>query len=490
MQSFTTSARRKPVCNVSTLQHYLSLPQTPMELSAMCRMDAAKLQGSVVHQLVREMAIRTSRCYQTFAEPVILKTLDKPHAERLRWVKSFVLREFNYCVALHRSMERSRPDGGLAHSTNVSLVRDEFKGPPASISRLRNTDDDSFIFESAFPPPDGEPHVLGNGKSVNAALPGPSAPAKVAEGGFRSHGRPMGNELTREEVEAVLDTWNGDNATIPLTTALKLLQPQQSLLDVMVNEAAVRSDELNRWFLRFCRRRVAWRVIHEHLLHLTLPGESPRVICHDTDIEAILQQAGNAVVDIFSNLVENGSVHSLELHVEEDARILAGVPAGTLISSSTSLRSCPFDARDKQQVEPVPSTEIYSIEGHLLYIFREVLKNACTATLRLQPVITVFVKYAMDDKWVVLDFIDHAGGIQPQHFKNIWKFGWTTSEHYESHLGGFGVGLPTSKVYTDMCGGSIDLYRTGRQSTTVRVRFPKAPVETLVPDSMLPPVSR
>lgn len=471
-----------------------------MELSTMSHMQATKMESSVVHQLVREMAIRTSRCYQAFFDPVIVRTLRKPHAERLRWVKTFVLREFNYCAALHRSVERACQDGDFEGSTHLSFVRGEYGGSAAAVSssssasaaitRIRNTDDDSIIDEPAFPLSSGAAHASKEGLPLpDAASPGPSPPTGTAESGFRSHGRPVNTDLTREEVEAMLESWSCGSATIPLTTALKLLQPHQSLLDVMVNEAAVHSDRLNGWFLRFCRRRVAWRVIHEHLLYLTLPTETQRVICGDTNIEAVLQQAGNAVVDIFSNLVENGSVHALELNVEEDARILTEVPRGKLVSSSTSSRSCPSDARGVPQVDPAPSPVVYSIEGHLLYVFREVLKNACAATLRLRPDITVLIKYATDDKWVVLDFIDFAGGIDPQHFKNIWKFGWTTSEHYESHLGGFGVGLPTSKVYMDMCGGSIDLYSTLRQGTTVRIRFPKSPVEALVPDSTLPPIA-
>jgi hypothetical protein len=483
MQSLVTPVRRQPVCNARTLQHYLALPRTPMNLSMMSRMHATKMESSVVNQLVREMAIRTSRCYQTFSDPVILKALSRPHAERLRWVKTFVLREFNYCVALHRSVEHAHTEGSFESSTHLNFARDDCAGPSSTISRLRNTDDNSFIYEPTFP-------LSNEGGMAPVSSAGPSPPAGTAESGFRSHGRPTSNELTREEVEAILESWNHGSTSISFTTALRLLQPHQSLLDVMVNETAVHSDELNGWFLRFCRRRVAWRVIHEHLLHLTLPSEVQRVICGDTNIEAILQQAGNAVVDIFSNLVENGSVLALELNVEEDARILEETPVGTLISSSTSPRSCPFDARGAENVDPVPSPLIYSVEGHLLYTFREILKNACVATLRLQPDIAVLVKYAVDDKWVVLDFVDHAGGIHPQHFKNIWKFGWTTSEHYESHLGGFGVGLPTSKVYMDMCGGSIDLYSTRGRGTTVRVRFPKAPVEMLVADSALPPVSR
>ncbi|KPI87977.1 hypothetical protein ABL78_2913 [Leptomonas seymouri] len=479
MQGFAANARRKPICDMSTLQKYLSLPQTPMELPAMCRVHAAKAESGLVNQLVREMAVRTSRCYQAFSEPVIQKALRKPHAERLRWVKTFVLREFNYCVALHRSVESA---------TELISMQGAYSGPSASISLLDSAVADNFYDDSSLPPYEDDVHRLqeeGDDISLSA---GPSPLAGATESGLRSHRRLTNRELTHREVECILESWSEGNTTMPLATVLRLLQPHQSLLDVIVNETTVRSDELNGWLLRFCRRRVAWRVIHEYLLHLITPNETKQVICSDASVEAIVQQAGNAVVEIFSDLVENGSVHSLELNVEENARILTEIPTGTLISSSTSQRSCPCDATDTQRVEPRPSTVIYSIEGHLLYVFREMFKNASVATLRLRPDINISVHYAMDDKWVVLDFVDQAGGISPEHFKNIWKFGWTTSEHYESHLGGFGVGLSTSKVYMDMCGGSIDLYCTPRQGTTVRVRFPKAPVEILVPDSTLPPV--
>ncbi|KAG5468439.1 hypothetical protein LSCM1_02419 [Leishmania martiniquensis] len=483
MQNVVMASSRSPRCNSTALQHYLALPRTPLDLPTLSRMKAQQVENGAVHQIVREMAIRTSRCYQSFSDPIIQKTMRKPHADRLWWVKSYVLREFNYCVALHRSMEQFPHQGIFESSADISFERHESGTSPFLFPCLRNTDDDSCICEPAQLYCSSESTSNGAGRSAESGTGGGAASSTPmsAASCFRPLGFPSNSAMTREEAEAALSQWHEGKGTVPLTLALKFLRPRQSLLDVMVNEAAIRSDELNGWFMRFCRRRVAWRVLHEHLLYLTHPADTQRVISSDTGLVDVLQRAGMAVVEIFSSLVDNGSVHSLDIHLEEDKRILTDAPSGTLVSSSTSPLSCPADLPETRPA-PGSSVSIYSVEGHLLYIFREVLKNACAATLKLRPEIDVLIRYASDDTWVVVEFIDQAGGIHPQHFKNIWKFGWTTSEHYESHLGGFGVGLPTSKVYMGMWGGSIDIYSTLGVETTVRVRFPKAPVEVLVPE--------
>ncbi|GET92459.1 hypothetical protein, conserved [Leishmania tarentolae] len=481
---------RRPYCQSTALDRYLALPQTPLDLPALSRLQAQQLEKRVVHAILREMAIRTSRCYQSFSDPIIEKTMRKPHADRLWWVKSYVLREFNYCVALHRSLEQRSQQGVFDSSTDITFERHEYGSSPSLFPRLRNSDNDGFVDEPVYtdssggsvssPAPDSEGSTALEGVSASTLM---STKSKLRSVDFLSN-----PAMTLDEVERAFSTWDRGKATIPFVLALKVLRPHESLLDVMVNEAAIRSDELNGWFIRFCRRRVAWRVLHEHLLYLTHSSDTQQVISSKTDVVEMLQRAGIAVVEIFSNLADNGSVLSLEIHLEEDKRILTQAPCGTLVSSSTSPLSCPADLPEVRPT-PVSSQDTYAVEAHLNYVFREVLKNACAATLKLRPDIDVLIRYASDDTWVVVEFVDQAGGIHPQHFKNIWKFGWTTSEHYESHLGGFGVGLPTSKVYMGMWGGSIDVYSTFGVETTVRVRFPKAPTEVLVPESTAPSAS-
>ncbi|CAJ1023684.1 Histidine kinase-, DNA gyrase B-, and HSP90-like ATPase, putative [Leishmania guyanensis] len=480
------SFSRRPHCNSTALQHYLTIPRTPLDLPALSKLQPSQVENRVVHQIVREMAIRTSKCYQSFSDPIIQKTMRKPHADRLRWVKSYVLREFNYCVALHRSLEQCSHQGIFERSTDINFERHDYGSSLSLFSRFRNTDDDSFIDEPTelYSSSDStSSHALRDAEGGTGATGVSSLTSTSTTHSFGSLGILSSAAMTHDEVEAAFSIWDRRKATIPLTLALKLLRPRESLLDVMVNEAAIRSDELNGWFIRFCRRRVAWRVLHEHLLYLTHPADTQQVIFSNTDLVELLRRAGSAVVEIFSSLVESDSVHSLVIHLEEDKRILTSTPPGILVSSSTSPLSCPADLPETRPT-PVSSLGICSVEGHLTYTFREVLKNACAATLKLRPEIDVLIRYASDDTWVVVEFIDYAGGIHPQHFKNIWKFGWTTSDHYESHLGGFGVGLSTSKVYMGMWGGSIDIYCTFGVETTVRVRFPKAPVEVLVPESI------
>lgn len=459
------------------LRRYLSVARVPIDLPTLSQLQPTQQKREDVVRLVKEMAVRTSRSYQAFHDPIIEKTMRRPHSERLHWVKGYVLREFNYCVALHSSVEKITPSvSAIGASTDVEIERGDHLSWASSIRALRNTDDKSFIYcDSGVGNTSAEPQSLAASCSVGAtSFPGLLNADK------------LNAEMSREEVATALTQWEDGKSTIPFPVALRLLRPQQSLLDVMVNEAAIRSEKLNGWFLRFCCCRVAWRVLHEHLLYLICPSTTAQVISSDTDIVSVLREAGDAVADIFSNLVENGTVHALTIELEEDATIFQTLPSGTLISSSTCRAAC--HVTSAEAIQPVSSSRVYSVEAHLTYIFREVLKNACAATLKITPEIHVIVKYAINDEWVVVDFTDYAEGIDARYFKDIWKFGWTTSTHYESHLGGFGVGLPTSKVYMDMWGGSIDIYSAVGRGTTVRVRFPKAPTEICVPDAMLPPL--
>lgn len=107
------------------------------------------------------------------------------------------------------------------------------------------------------------------------------------------------------------------------------------------------------------------------------------------------------------------------------------------------------------------------------------LKNACLATCKVRRSIDVQIKYAVTDTHVVIDIIDRAGGIPLNHAQDIWRFGWTTSMHYKASLGGLGIGLPMSRVYMRLWGGSMDVYSDKGNGTTVRLSLPKMPIERM-----------
>ncbi|CCW67178.1 unnamed protein product [Phytomonas sp. Hart1] len=115
------------------------------------------------------------------------------------------------------------------------------------------------------------------------------------------------------------------------------------------------------------------------------------------------------------------------------------------------------------------------------------MKNACAATLQHRAEVEIFVRFAVGERWGVVEVADSAGGIPPALAVRIWKFGWTTHRYDEGHLAGFGVGLPISKVFMDMWAGAIDVYSVWGKGTTVRVYFPKSPTEVLLSNSRLRP---
>lgn len=471
------------------LEKFLAMPRRPMVLRAMNNSNGAPRRIQIGGE---ELAARTARCYQSFSNPVVSSSLRLANAERLEWVRKYSLREFKYCVALQDAAAKFVADGGLAslppsdefvphqsaatsQSCSASLLHPPPLGPPSAVAKrpvvnaaryLRNTDNRSYVDEALLH------DVLHGAPTHGFSSCVCSAPSASP---FQS----------RRELEVALEAGVVELVDMPFDIALEMLRPQGSVLDVLVNEAALQSSELNLWFSRFCRRRVAWRVLHEHLLHLIRPEVNPQVVIDTTDIVDVLQVAANAVVDIYTKL--NVSDSQLVIHLEEDSSLLTSHPEAAYITSSGDCRTRRCDgpgscALPPVSVAPPPSERVYSVDGQLAYVFREILKNACVATVRWTPDVSVTVRFATDDRWVVVDFVDHAGGISPEHMRDIWKFGWTTSEHYEGHFAGFGVGLPTSKVYMDMWGGSIDVFSTLGTGTTVRVRYPKSPTEVLVLD--------
>ncbi|EPY25760.1 hypothetical protein STCU_00654 [Strigomonas culicis] len=436
----------KSVCP-STIDKYLSLKRAPMVLRQMAGAYPGHRQA--VAHLTQELAVRTAHCLHCFSDPIVAKRMRWSSSARLRWVRQLSQREFAYSVALQAVAAKYLDQAQAEPPLTQVCGRDDVGWRS---DRVQHTDDHAYVFD----------------QSSDAFL---KSHAKALTNG-RGAAHAVAPIRTHEEARRALLAETVDLQDIPFHIALEYLRPNESLLDILVNEAAVRSDELNAWISVFCRNRVAWRVLHEHLMHVVRPSAAPVIVCDHTDVVGLLQQAADEVVNIYSNLRTSADGSSVTVHIDEDDDILRTTPPGMLFSS------CDEEPKTVTAASPPVSAPVYSVVGHLSYIFRELLKNACVASSKTAFDVTVNIKYAEDDQWIVIDFIDQAGGIPAENGKNIWKFGWTTSDHYESHLGGFGVGLPTSKVYADMWQGSINAY-TQNGSTTVRVRFPKEPVEQL-----------
>ncbi|ESL06619.1 hypothetical protein TRSC58_05704 [Trypanosoma rangeli SC58] len=276
----------------------------------------------------------------------------------------------------------------------------------------------------------------------------------------------------------------GTNAsTERFIDVLEKLRPHDNLFDIVVNELWIRSPRLNSWLSCFCRRHVSWRIIHEHLLHLLEPNRYSPIVRKDHDVSGILKHTSRVVVEQYEQSIQFTHGGSMAIHVEEQPELFTRLPSGRLTTSSDlDHLVCP-----SASVAPAPPSDvIYSVERHLEYVFRELMKNACAATHLRGKEIELHVAFASNDTHVVVDVRDAAGGISADGVDKLWFFGWTTNSSFDSYMGGFGVGLPASKCYMDLWGGRMDLYTTEGVGTTVRVVFPKVPTEVFRPKKPSP----
>lgn len=369
-----------------------------------------------IHTAVEQLAARTARCYRAICSDVLGRSLDRETAARLLPLESICKREFESCVALKKTAEM-------------------YFG---QLERGEIGDLDTF-----------QSHEVGDGECMDGMLKGDEDDAR-----------------------------EGGSSGTQFIDILENLCSRENVLDIVVNEESIRSPDLNNWLLCFCRRRVSWRVIHGHLLHLVEPKRYSPIIREDRSIGGILKQATTVVVELYSRVAQAAHGGSMTVNVEERPDLLTRPPSGHLATSSE--KRDPAAPSTATPAAPF-SGMIYSVEGHLEYVFRELIKNACLAMLSKTASINLNVHFASCDTHVVVDVMDTGGGISPEAVENLWLFGWTTNYLLGNPMGGFGVGLPASKVYMDLWGGRIDMYTTAGVGTTVRVVLPKAPTEVLVP---------
>ena len=154
------------------------------------------------------------------------------------------------------------------------------------------------------------------------------------------------------------------------------------------------------------------------------------------------------------------------------------------------------------------STVFPFMPGGLKYILQELLKNSAVATAKkkkkqsstrrsnmvaprrpsamgnsVDDDDTITVVVCSDERRVMIHIGDHAGGIPFDVGQHIWSYLYTTKKQQENDrnkteatdLGGFGVGLPLSRLYANYLGGSINLVSLPGYGTHAYVYLPRLP---------------
>lgn len=138
------------------------------------------------------------------------------------------------------------------------------------------------------------------------------------------------------------------------------------------------------------------------------------------------------------------------------------------------------------------------IPGVISYVIQELLKNSAQATakkykketkeatkttsLQEKENMTISVVICADKSRVMIHIGDRAGGIPFDHAQHIWSYLYSTKStagRLESRgatdLGGFGVGLPLSRLYASYLGGTINLVSLPGYGTHAYVFLPRLP---------------
>lgn len=130
------------------------------------------------------------------------------------------------------------------------------------------------------------------------------------------------------------------------------------------------------------------------------------------------------------------------------------------------------------------------IPAALSYILQELLKNSTVATsktaTRSSRPISVIV--CNDDHRILICIQDKAGGIPFDVGKHVWSYLYTTKKKCKDNntdleksgateLGGFGVGLPLSRLYAKYLGGSLNLVSLPGYGTHAYLHLPRLPQE-------------
>lgn len=136
------------------------------------------------------------------------------------------------------------------------------------------------------------------------------------------------------------------------------------------------------------------------------------------------------------------------------------------------------------------------IPGVISYVVQEILKNSAlaaakqyqeTKTTRIEEN-TISVVICADESRVLIHVGDRAGGIPFEHAQHVWSYLYSTKPREQqkqdagnldsrgaTDLGGFGVGLPLSRLYASYLGGTINLVSLPGYGTHAYVFLPRLP---------------
>jgi len=142
-------------------------------------------------------------------------------------------------------------------------------------------------------------------------------------------------------------------------------------------------------------------------------------------------------------------------------------------------------------VQEASSGSLVCIPSHVSYILREVLKNACMAVVRehngadvcaaLPPVIC-HVEHS--DKSVMIKISDQGGGMSAKAMRNAWTFMHSTFGAVDTVMGGYGVGLPMSRVYAQYFGGDLKLQSKEGVGTDVILMLSRLDMQEILPEPL------
>jgi pyruvate dehydrogenase kinase 2/3/4 len=121
-------------------------------------------------------------------------------------------------------------------------------------------------------------------------------------------------------------------------------------------------------------------------------------------------------------------------------------------------------------------TEAPVIADHVRYITQEVLKNAIRASVETQrespPPVKVCIHQGTDAVMVKIN--DRGGGLEKCVEGSLFDYGFTTVSKDDvgyGVLGGYGLGLPLSRLYARYFGGDLTLRHMYGHGTTVVINL-------------------
>jgi signal transduction histidine kinase len=121
-------------------------------------------------------------------------------------------------------------------------------------------------------------------------------------------------------------------------------------------------------------------------------------------------------------------------------------------------------------------TEAPVIADHVRYITQEVLKNAIRASVETHgdapPAIKVCIHQGTDA--VIVKIHDRGGGLDKRVEGSLFDYGFTTASKEDvgyGVLGGYGLGLPLSRLYARYFGGDLTVRHMHGFGTTVVINL-------------------